>query len=103
MLKLEHDGRKINVKFSHRIMDTELNGERRCTWVQVIFPDDSMEFDGESICHPKDNYCKSVGRKLALANAMVDFDRNLRRAVWQEYHKHCRGGDSELFEKKLNK
>ena len=90
MLKLEYGGREINVRFSHKVVDTELNGERRCTWVQVIFPDGSMEFDGESICHPKDNYCKSTGRKLALASAMASFDRDLRKAIWQEYLRHCK-------------
>ncbi len=90
MLKLEYDGREVNVRFSHRFVDTEFNGKRRCTWAQVIFPNDNMEFDGESTCHPKDNFCKSTGRKLALANAMMDFDRDLRKAVWKVYHKFCK-------------
>ncbi len=99
MLKLEYDGREVNVRFSHsftglcRVVGAkfpELDYERRCTWVQVIFPNDNTVFNGEAICHPKDNYCKSTGRKLALANAMKDFGRNLRRAVWQEYFEHCK-------------
>ncbi len=99
MLKLKHDGREINVRFDHSITRicsvtdtefTELDDERRCTWAQVIFPDEHMIFNGEAICHPKDNYCKSTGRKLALTVAMKSFDRDLRKTIWQEYHKHCK-------------
>ncbi len=90
MLKLEYDDREINVRFSHRAVDTEFEGERRCTWAQVIFVDGNMQFNGKSTCHPRDNFSKSIGRKLALTNAMADFDRDLRKAVWQEYFNHCK-------------
>lgn len=90
MLRLKHNGREINVRFCHRVVDNEFNGKRRCTLAKVIFPDEFIEFNGESTCHPRDNFSKSTGRKIALAYAIVDFDRNLRKAIWQEYHRHCK-------------
>ncbi len=93
LLKINHDGREVNVKFSHKVVETKLNGERRCTMVQVIiwcFPGNSVEFHGVATCHPRDNFSKSIGRKLALADALKDFGRGLRKNIWQEYHRHCK-------------
>ncbi len=90
MLRINYDGMNINVKFTYRIIGTELDGTRRCTWVKVIFPEQNAEFNGAATCHPQDNFSKSIGRKLALTNAMLDFDRDLRKIIWQEYHKHCK-------------
>lgn len=100
MLRVNHDGRNIHIKFYYSTIwynwqNIFVNGlpiidERRITKVKIYFPDESTEFQGRSICHPADNFCKSTGRKLALANAMKNFDRNLRTAIWKEYHRHCK-------------
>ncbi len=90
MLRIEHNGMDINVRFSHRVVETELDGERRCTWAQVIFLKTNSEFNGTATCHPKDNFSKAIGRKLALASAMRDFDRDVRKAVWEVYHEFCK-------------
>ena len=42
---------------------------------------------GKADCHPKDQFCKNTGRKLALARAlkMLTSDRKLRRIYWEKY------------------
>jgi hypothetical protein len=97
MLRINHDGSEVNVRFDHgsrvgkfisgRLLIEE---ERRYTKARVIFPDNNAEFEGEAVCHPCDNFCKSTGRKLALTKAMKDFDRSLRTAIWAEYHARCK-------------
>ena len=97
MLRIKHDGLNVFVKFYYGILCYKvfvdrliIEEERRFTKVKIIFPDKNTEFQGESICNPADNFCKSIGRKLALTNAMKSFDRNLRTAIWKEYHRHCK-------------
>lgn len=99
MLKLEYDNSEINIKFDHKwetitrfnkVLNREIGTSRRCTYVRIIFPYDNLEFHGQATCHPYDNFCKSMGRKIALANAMIGFNRDLRKVIWQEYHRHCK-------------
>lgn len=45
---------------------------------------------GASRCHPTDNFCKSIGRKLALKNAISHMPRAIRRQVWEEYFNLCK-------------
>lgn len=37
--------------------------------------------------HPKDNFCKETGRKLALARAIssLPWDKDARRSAWTSY------------------
>lgn len=41
--------------------------------------------NGESYCHPSDNFCKETGRKIALERAVARLDRETRREIWRLY------------------
>lgn len=98
MLRIKYDNdRNIQVKFYYYVKiikvicgKSYIEQERRCTEVRVIFPNENSEFSGLSVCNPADNFNKSIGRKLALTDAMINFDRSIRRVIWKEYHKHCK-------------
>lgn len=38
-------------------------------------------------CHPKDQFCKEIGRKLALTKTIQEFSRDFRTKVWDAYFK----------------
>ena len=62
----------------------------RITICQLITVDGDNEIvfaQGESSCHPKDNFNKETGRKVALQKALAKtpFDKNQRRQVWNNY------------------
>lgn len=42
---------------------------------------------GAAYCHPKDNFCKATGRKIALRRVLVvaKLPRQDREAIWREY------------------
>ncbi len=40
---------------------------------------------GYAHCHPSDNYSKETGRKLSLARAIKDLQKQHRRTIWQAY------------------
>ncbi len=40
---------------------------------------------GASLCHPKDNFCRETGRKLALTRAITGFNKAQRAAIWAVY------------------
>lgn len=46
---------------------------------------------GIAQCHPKDNFCKAVGRKRSLKRALENagFDKSVRTQVWNAYREHC--------------
>lgn len=40
---------------------------------------------GTTNVHPKDNFCKEKGRKIALSRAIKSWDKAYREQVWNEY------------------
>ena len=40
---------------------------------------------GRSWCHENDQFSKETGRKLALARALMGYDRGFRTAAWKAY------------------
>jgi hypothetical protein len=42
---------------------------------------------GKSFCHPNDIFNKSVGRKKALAKAVLFLPKEMRQLIWDEYFK----------------
>ena len=65
-----------------------------------LAPDDEQGDDGRDLiatgmasCHPKDQYDKNVGRKIALSRAlkMLTDDRVLRKTYWDAYFAKRKG------------
>lgn len=50
-----------------------------------VFTGNLLIGDGESNCHPSDNFCKETGRKIALERAVARLDRDTRREIWRLY------------------
>ena len=110
-LKLEHDGKFIEVLFHHsNLSDIELLKDKiimpnyvakilpdkhpfvgRCT-VSTIKIDGQLLVSGFSVCSLKDNFCRANGRKLSLARAIKDgdFDKTTSKKIWEEYRKNCK-------------
>lgn len=41
--------------------------------------------DSEASCHPRDNFCRATGRKIAYIRALAVFPRHVRREFWNNY------------------
>lgn len=112
MLKLKHNESEIVIKFWHGIrtkkqllkilpdnldfyLSDYINNRpddfKRICSVTEIFLNDRRISIGLAICHPKDNFNKSYGRKLSFANALwvSDFSKLERRGIWRAYHEMC--------------
>lgn len=60
---------------------------RRCSVVEILDENNNIICTGISVCHDKDNFNKSYGRKKALADALKRgcFSKEFRHKVWKEY------------------
>ncbi|KKN98892.1 hypothetical protein LCGC14_0141330 [marine sediment metagenome] len=97
MLRVTIGEDEFQVWFSHPVQKPfEIEGltgrivddDRRCTIVQIR-QNGAFGSQGVAVCNPNDNFRKATGRKIALADAMWDFNKDERIAIWNEYHKHC--------------
>jgi len=108
MFRLKHDDHEYEVRFCHTVLEPNevqswvkdinlcegrvipnLINSRRST-IARIFSDKRLVRLGASICNPEDNFCRATGRKLALTKALCPFSKELRSAIWAEYHKRCK-------------
>ena len=87
------DGKKIEVRFFHQECDPGfiesktgivVDENRRCS-MAVVTTDCKTETMGISVCHPKDNFSRSIGRKRALREALFSLSKDIRCAVWDQY------------------
>ena len=47
---------------------------------------DGVLLSGDSICSPKDNFSKAMGRKISLKRAVLKLEnREERRGIWKAY------------------
>lgn len=101
-LKLKHDGKDIEIRFTYmnladfpdtRMRFITINGlgnvpledcNRKCSVAELCINDKPLSI-GLAVCHPKDNFSKIRGRKIALAKALEPLDKLMRRAVWDTY------------------
>ena len=74
----------LTFKFSHDSVWVR-HGLRRCTQVRILGDNGRMYRDAMSICHPKDNFSRATGRKVALTKVISSFPRGIRRMVWDAY------------------
>jgi len=113
MLKLEFSSKNIAIRFEHGrfnketlldaidvnhlacevldyIDDQDVSWIRQCT-IAGVFVDDEIVGYGLAICHPIDTFSKSLGRKIALRDALwvSDLDKPCRTAIWKKYLAEC--------------
>lgn len=70
------------------------DGGLRKKSVCVIREKDSLvAYEGVAECSEKDTFSKVVGRKIAMSRALkkAGFDRDSRKAFWDQYFKECKG------------
>lgn len=88
--------REFQVRFRHE------NRYHRYTTCRIM-RGDVIVAEGMAICHPKDNFCRDTGRKLALARALQTLFPNkkgkkrsratqARRQVFWDAYAEKRGG-----------
>ena len=101
-MKIKIDGRDYSFKFYHK-NDGDTQGKQptppitklstkvpialleRATTC-IIFNEAGEEVSsGTANVHPKDNFCKEKGRKIALSRAIKSWDKTYREQVWNEY------------------
>ena len=101
-MKINIDGRDYSFKFYHK-NDGDTQGKQptppitklstkvpialveRATTC-IIFNEAGEEVSsGTANVHPKDNFCKEKGRRIALSRAIASWDKYYREQVWNEY------------------
>ncbi len=99
-LRLKHDGKDIEIRFGYvsgckcsafvvqnfPLLDNTFfkRHPRRCSIAELSINGEPFT-RGMAVCHPKDNFSKVRGRKIALAKALEPLDKLIRRAVWDTY------------------
>lgn len=48
-------------------------------------------FMGWAWCDPNDNFNRNTGRKIALKRALENFDRDVRKQLWEAYFEKRNG------------
>ena len=91
-MRFQYNGKFYAIWFEHH---TDAGSERLpkvrwtgCTIAEITGPKEATELITEdAICAASDNFCKAVGRKLALGRALIKLtsDRMFRRTAWMAY------------------
>ena len=51
----------------------------------LTLTDGVTEQIGVTLCSKKDNFCRETGRKISLARAVDNLDRDFRKEIWGAY------------------
>lgn len=51
----------------------------------ILTREDGKVLAETAFCHPKDQYSKKIGRKVAFWRAIKELPRDIRREFWAEY------------------
>lgn len=110
MLKVKCGMDNIEIRFDHKFCEPDeiesltgicVDEDRRCSLATVSLNGKQI-CCGMAICNPIDNFCRSTGRKKALADALyipgvnrkflppsLWFNKEMRTAIWREYEAMC--------------
>jgi hypothetical protein len=76
---------RCKVRFQHSTIGTR-HGFRRVTIATIENKRGQVLATGSATCHEKDNFSKSVGRKLSLARAIGPvWAPHVRKKIWKAY------------------
>ena len=87
-MRINIDGKDYSFKFMHHTGDAKKNPDNqieRGTVCRIFNEAGEQVTYGVANVHPSDNYCKEKGRKISLARAISDWDKDYRTQVWDEY------------------
>ena len=87
----------IEVRFYYEYFDPfkiegligESFDEGRRGSIATVTIDGILAGQGTAICHPSDNFCRAIGRKKALTEAVSLLPKKVRSAIWAEYSMQC--------------
>ncbi len=80
-MKFNFEGKKYEISFKY---DRSAGGT--ICWIHIPLAIGTIyTHAGGSRCHVGDNFCREIGRKLALARAVKGEPKDFRRAAWQAY------------------
>jgi len=93
MLKVFYNYDEIEVQFFHKTFTPyEIEGligkcvdDNRRGSLATISLNGKQISQGVAICHPVDNFCRAIGRKRALADAMYALNKEMRTVIWEKY------------------
>lgn len=97
MLRVTLGEDNVEIRFDHKFYTpNEIEGltgicvdeDRRCSLAEVSVNGELISV-GVAVCHPKDNFCRAIGRKKALVYGVYTLSKELRTAVWAEYEAVC--------------
>ena len=99
MLRVEHDGINVEIRFYHKICKPHevesitgvcVDDDRRCSLAELHL-NGVWSNRGASVCHPSDNFCRAIGRKRALKDAIFALSKDVRSKIWDAYKAQCKG------------
>lgn len=87
---IEIDSTKYEIEFRYET-DSKNRRVTYCTLSVIVEnPDGSINIpvtiEGRAICAAGDSFKKETGRKLALARAIEDFEKEWRKKLWNAFH-----------------
>ena len=103
MIDVTHGGKKYGIWFRYKKLPPadlqavcRTKSERRV--VEAVIAEKAADptqkpdalSKGIAVCHLNDNFRRTIGRKLALTQALSKFDRDFRQAMWAAYVDKCR-------------
>ena len=70
------------INWQHR----ECTGNIKFTTICFIKDENLQEVNiDQTFCSIKDNFCKETGRKISLGRAVMFFDKQIRKEIWEAY------------------
>ena len=74
-----------SVRFTHQNEQSDIDIKPRFTKCKITVDGEQFSGVGYAKVHPKDNFCKEKGRKMALSRAIKTWEKDYRTQVWEEY------------------
>jgi hypothetical protein len=83
MIYAKHNETEYKIKFFYDPFVPNKPRETLC----VVEENETVAYEAVARCAAEDNFCKSLGRKLALERAIQELDKPVRKTIWAAFHK----------------
>jgi len=81
-MRMTLNGEEVYLVFEHHL---PLAGGGQATEARLETREHGTVISAYSKCVPGDQYCKAIGRKIALGRLLAFYPRPLRAEIWQQY------------------
>lgn len=80
----------MNIKFDFFYQKLEKGFIRTSVFI-IDKTENKVIYTGWSDCNPRDNFCKSTGRRIAIKRALADeFNYARKQMIWKKYFEKCK-------------